>query len=343
MDEALKPLTDAEYKNSKELYAIDLMKLFMALSVVGIHTDPLKTYSSFINSFLMFGIFRLSVPFFFVSSSWLLFRKIDLNNIRAENIRKYICRLTVMYVLWTLIYIPAIIDEYTSFAALLKNVFLLGSYNQLWYLLASIYAVILIYLLLRIKFKKVIFVLAALCFIAGLSVSGYYELLSGGARVAADAYLDRFISARNGLLFAFPYMAVGVLLAKNKRQYGKKQVLCVLGLLYILHLTEMFIIRKFDLCYTTDLTLITLPLTAVLVYTLIHINLKKRKIYSFLRNSSIIVYLIHPYIIKLYDAVISLDNSLVRYIFVCTVSLLAAKIILSLEKYKYFAFLKYLH
>lgn len=180
VSKTLKPLSDTEYKNSKSLYAIDLMKFIMALCVVGIHTDPLKSYSSFINSLLLFGAFRLAVPFYFVSSSYLLFRKIDLNSIRGEIIRKYIYRLAIMYVLWILIYIPIIIQEYTSFKSVLRDVFFLG-YGHLWYILASIHAVIYIYLLLRWRIKKGMFVLVALCaFIAGLSVSGYYKLIGGG-------------------------------------------------------------------------------------------------------------------------------------------------------------------
>lgn len=91
LSETLHPLTDSEYKNSKSLYAIDLMKFIMAFCVVGIHTTPLKT--SIMGSFLLFGVFRLAVPFFFISSSWLLFRKIDLDCIKAKTLKKYIYRL----------------------------------------------------------------------------------------------------------------------------------------------------------------------------------------------------------------------------------------------------------
>lgn len=249
-----------------------------------------------------------------------------------------------MYLLWTLIYIPIIFEKNISFMTVLKDIVLIG-YGHLWYLLASIYAVILIYILLRRKIKKGALAFFALCaFFIGLSVSGYYKLIGGGiAKEIADVYLEVFISPRNGLLFAFPYMVMGVFLSQNKRNYGKKQTLYALGGLYVLHLVEMFIIRKFDLCNITDMTLVVLPLTMVLVYTLIHVKLKERKIYAYFRNSSIIIYLIHPYIIKLYDTIIKMDNSLVRYVVVCIASLIIAIIILRLEKYKYFSFLKYLH
>ena len=55
--------------------SIDLMKLFFAICIVAIHTGLLNQFSSATNWYIMHMIFRLAVPFFFITSGYFFGKK----------------------------------------------------------------------------------------------------------------------------------------------------------------------------------------------------------------------------------------------------------------------------
>lgn len=333
------PLTYDKYRNSRSLNALDLLKFIMALGVMVIHVNPLYTINPFLNSVFVFGFGRLAVPFFFVSSAWLLFR----NGYKADVLRS-VKRLLIMYIIWTIIYLPTLMadDSANMLILSLRNIIFGG---HLWYLISSACALLIILGMQRLRMKpKIIFAVAFLPFTIGILLSGYNEILNMvGLKSVSERYFDYFISVRNGLFFGFPYMAAGLILSVNNKTYKKRSAITALAVLYVMHLIEFVIVRKLDLTYTTDMTMIAMPFTILLVYVVVHINLKDRKIYKILRNSSILIYLIHPYVIMLYDKIVQFDNSIIKYILVCCLSMMFSMMILKLEQYKYFKMLKYLH
>lgn len=70
-------------EQSGDLYAIDVIKYIMAFCVIAIHTTPLKGIDNYIASRLYESVVSIAVPFFFLSSGYLIGRKIKN---RKENI-----------------------------------------------------------------------------------------------------------------------------------------------------------------------------------------------------------------------------------------------------------------
>lgn len=60
----------------KEYKVLDIMKLAMAIVVVAIHTRPELSFSSPVVVSLFEAVYSIAVPFFFMASGFLLFRKI---------------------------------------------------------------------------------------------------------------------------------------------------------------------------------------------------------------------------------------------------------------------------
>lgn len=99
------------HKTAKVNYPnLDLMKFFLALLVVEIHTRPLKCF--YFAETVIEGIDVLAVPFFFLASGFLCFR--DLNyasfgvaiSAGTERVRNTIIKLVRLYLIWTLLYLP---------------------------------------------------------------------------------------------------------------------------------------------------------------------------------------------------------------------------------------------
>ena len=93
----------------KEQYNnIDLFKIIFAIIVVMIHTKPFMDVSVLANWYFSNTIANLAVPFFFVTSGFLLFRKLANcdADARGEGVKKYLIHIIRMYLIWCVIWIP---------------------------------------------------------------------------------------------------------------------------------------------------------------------------------------------------------------------------------------------
>lgn len=108
---------------SKKYYTeIDLIKLLAAIGIVAIHTN--------LPFFDVIG--RLGVPFFAIVSSFFFFRKwLSVAN-KKDMLNKYLRRITYLYLLWQLIYIPFVLK---AFAKIMQKLGEINLKNILIYIL----------------------------------------------------------------------------------------------------------------------------------------------------------------------------------------------------------------
>lgn len=139
---------------------LDVVKFLMAFLVVEIHSRPFGTSS------LVQGIDCIAVPFFFIASAFLCFRGLDVwqfsdgESGACFRVRKTIKKLLMLYVTWTVIYIPVSLFGYALnglgptaiLVSFIRGTVFVGEnmYSwPLWYLLASAVAFFLVFILLR--------------------------------------------------------------------------------------------------------------------------------------------------------------------------------------------------
>lgn len=112
---------------------------------MSVHVAPFGLTDNETLQLLNYGIqqwlARIAVPFFFISSGFLLYRKSSLNNFSLDRTKLYVVKLIKLYVIWTIIYFPFRIksilkDErgiiYGVFTYY-RDIIFAGSYVQLWY------------------------------------------------------------------------------------------------------------------------------------------------------------------------------------------------------------------
>lgn len=212
----------------KDYKLLDVMKYVMAIFVVAIHTCPEMSLKSTMLREIIEGMYSIAVPFFFMASGYLLFRKISLplnrdGEIRMLSYLKKICRL---YLVWTIIYLPLTIygfwmdgiPFFKSVMIFFRNILLVGENFMswpLWYLLALIVAVGMIYVLLKLKLSKSwIIVISTLMAIIGVGLDYCNE--NAILQHITDLYFSAFLKTRNGIFVGFFYVAIGMSLSHKE-------------------------------------------------------------------------------------------------------------------------------
>lgn len=189
---------------------LDLLKVLLAFMVVGLHAGFLNGISQEGNFLTVNGLFRIAVPMFFVISGY-YFTSISTN----EMLLKWVKRILYLYAFWMLFYIYFWFRP-KSFSLIevirIIKTLVIG-YHHLWYLVGTLGAGIITFLL-RGKIKKGIIISAA-CFTLGVLIQ-----YAGNYHILLVPILNKLANLtfihRNFLFFGFPFFYMGFLIKKEK-------------------------------------------------------------------------------------------------------------------------------
>ena len=306
---------------------IDLFKFIMAIAVVAIHTHPLENCTSGDLLKIYEIMVNMAVPFFFLASGYFLGMKMSWpysENVNDINrIIKQLKRIIQMYLIWTAIYLPLAIYHFISLktipikAALIYIrgfIFIGEQYNSwpLWYLLSTIYTLLIIYLLFKLK-KATEINLILLSVIASIVSIGLTELVNYEGDLSftlqnIQKLVDYSISS--GRIFRVSSAV-----------------------------SSLVLIIGFVVAFFTNNNIISSYLLIVISIAFFELvksaKLENRKIYPKLRSLSTTIYLVHMYVWTFYYKIVygektyGLDSflaTLIISILVCLVINLKPKI-----------------
>ena len=167
---------------------IDYFRLILCLLVIPIHTQPLFAEDSLVGWLISNGISRIAVPCFFIISGYFAYTKFD--NIKSE--RKHLLHLFVVYIVWSLIYLPTYYGDVEPHSFI---TFVLFGYYHLWFLPALIVGLLLLFVVRKyIRNTTIILLSGIVLYIAGCIM----ENLSLPYR-----------SFCNGIFFGYPFIVLG--------------------------------------------------------------------------------------------------------------------------------------
>ena len=330
---------------NKEKKAIDIAKFLCAILVVAIHTHPLvygTTADYYFNCF-----YRIAVPFFFVTTSYFFYTG-------GGKISKYVRRLLILYACWFCIELPFtikvhFIDEdgglVINSLKFLHGLLIGNSFFASWFLTASMEGMLILYLF---KNKKhCLFFVGASCFVLGLIWCLWYGLVRNTCVESYYNYFGLAFLPAGSFIIAIPYLIIGKLLAEGK-------IPNIPYLAYILFIVlvvaELYVCRNSYNKPFDDVYLSLIPLSIILFQVASKIQISDTSyitsICRFLRNSSILIYLLHPvfvYLIlqtELINKTLE-NNSWLLFVIVLICSILLSSIIIRLSKR--FGLLKYMY
>lgn len=322
--------------NRHRFNAIDLCKLLMSFCVVAIHTGPLVGYTNKWGHSLYYSFVEMAVPFFFLSSGFLLASRIDgsLNTEYAiKKIMQYTLKIFKMYMLWSVIYLPLAVNAYISaemglcesIKSYVKKLIFVGEHHNswmLWYLLSTIYALISVVFMLkymRMKIEKII-VVGIFFFILGLGIN--FLMRYNGAMPIVMLAIRSFISETivNGRIFSgLFYIPIGMFFAKYKGDNKKGMILVVWLMTFILNVVIL----------GNTISSILTAISSICFFLIIKdLRFKDAKIYPFFRKMSTVIYFIHLYVWTLYYTVVygetryGLDSFIITLISCVTISII---------------------
>lgn len=235
------PLLKKDFIETKEFSYVDYMKFLMACFVIGIHTWLSSIFSNTAIKEIVNLLFSIAVPYFFICSGFFLFRKGDKTDIN-HRIIQYSKGLISMYIIWTLIYLPYTVYAYYTdglsfrkgFLAFIRGFLFIGEHSYswpLWYLLALIIAVGLIYCMKRLHFRPfMITIVGFIMFIWGHYINYLHtnNLDFIGTKSLIDIYFKIFQNTRNGLFIGLFYVSLGLIIAHFGRIKNSVVNICII-------------------------------------------------------------------------------------------------------------------
>lgn len=287
----------------KNYNSLDVSKFICAILIICAH------FASEWGSFPVvvdyaFSIYVIAVPFFFCCSGFLFFKK--LNALPTEEAKKkyfisYQKRIWTMYGLWTLVYVPFLLVSWIRSGEFgvrllrwIHTSIVFQTYSTIWFLPALAIGIALAYWIFkRLSRDKCAILIVALYLIGTLGYS--YSFIFEGTFVEKiyEIYKLVFKTTRNGLFNALPFIYFGYLFAKKDEnaKYNKTIVNAIYAIIFLLCVVvESFLLKiKFNVT-GMDFVLSLLPFTYFFMQTLLSIDLKDRKIYTWLRKSSLLMF-----------------------------------------------------
>ena len=207
-------------------------------------------------------------------------------------------------------------------------------------------AVVLAFVSLHyLSFKKAL-ILGVVLYLVGLFGDAWYGVgVDLSINAPYDFYRFLFNTTRDGLFFGYFFVVMGAYFVKTSYKIRNPFFwffTFMVGLTF-----EVYLLRAYSRPLDFNLLLFALPASICLFSGMVEIDLKERKIYRWLRDASLIVYLIHPLIIIVLPMILgglglrSLgSNSLFEYFAVALISYAFSWILLMAARY--LPFLKYL-
>ncbi|MBO4339100.1 MAG: acyltransferase [Clostridia bacterium] len=339
--------------NSIRKYELmDYIKLLFALLIVCGHFTSENPTPTIIK--LPFSISAIAVPFFFTCTGFLCGRSAITNNDSKTVVKRQIKKLFSIYFWWSLIYIlfkvlyfiGNKVDSVEVFQYIYKC-FVYTTYATIWYLPASAIGLLISWKCIELlSVKKALFISLFFYLICIFGYSYSFILKGTVLEVFYSNYETVFISVRNCLFYAFPFITLGWFIAERQHKgittsfVYFKAFICIL-----LFICEALLLKKIGNTRGSETLIMHLLTSYYLVVMSIQSKIKTPENFSvYARKMSTLVFLSQRIFLTGIPAIIPFiyNNLFSKWylgllcVLICTVSLSMIILLLS----KRFTFLK---
>ncbi len=329
--------------SEKKYYpAIDFFRIIAAVLIITIHTSPLAGISAETDFALTRVIARVAVPFFFTASGFFAVSVYG----GYDKIFRFCKRTAFIYLAAIALYFPLnIYGGYfhgNTLGGFLRDIIFDGTFYHLWYLPASIIGALIAALLIKKTAHKTALIISAVLYVIGLLGDSYYGISESVPvlKTFYDALFGLFSYTRNGLFFAPLFFVIGGVLADGTRTLAMKANVAGLACSLSLMFAEGFALRGLHF-QRHDSMYITLPFVVFFLFGIL--KSFKGKADKRMRKVSLIVYIIHPWVIVVVRFLskftgtesLFIQNDLAHFAAVCALSFGAAfSFVIAAEKLK---------
>lgn len=285
--------------------SVDLFKLIGSFLVVSIHTNIFLSVSSDFNWYFVNMFSRIAVYFFFVASSYFFFRGIVFENGKIKRckentnkLKKYFIRMILLYIIWSFIYmlsdIPMWYEQncltFKNFIGFGISCFTNTSHYHLWFLVSLVYAIPILYFVLRFVRLKIVIALSAMLYIIGL-LYGELSFLGLPFQEIWNLFGDKLPRFSTVIFYVIPICAFAI--KCDKLNLGRVKNTSLLSLAFVMYSAEGIIIHIYSPDNATSYNAFMIPTVLFLFVFIKSISIKLKYNYI-IRKLSTIIYCIHP-------------------------------------------------
>lgn len=305
---------------------IDMLRLIAAFMIVAIHTYPFEFISNDLDFLITRVLFRVAVPFFLMITGYFTLKNDN------KTLLKYTKKILLIYGLSIILYLP--INIYNGYfnnfniLILIKDIFLTGTIYHLWYFPALILGLWLSYFLINKLSLKKSLIVSLILYTIGVFGDSYYGLIANipFINIFYKGIFFLFDYTRNGLFYVPIFLIMGYSI--NRKEIDVPIIKYPYAIIFLITmLLEGLIILKYNLYYHSSMYFSLIPLMYITFAYLMN-NYESN---PSIRSIGTYIYVIHPFIIVithfLKRFIPILKNSLVNYILVCIMSLIASLIL----------------
>ncbi len=320
---------------------IDLMKFICAFLVCIIHIKPFAPdyfiHADSLNFFLKNYFCRIAVPFYFMTSGFLLFRKTGFEDFGIYKVKPYCLKLLRMIGVWTVI-------------------LFVGYTDHLWYLISLVVSIVILGYLLdkKISIKNIV-ICCFILYIIGLFGDSYYGFILPLKnitlfRIIISGYDTIFQTTRNSIFFGLIFVLMGAIMANKKINMSFRVAAIGFFVSMILLFAEFYLLKHYSNPKDYNMFLFLLPASFFLFYIASHIKLLNSVVYKKIRIVGVLIYFLHPFVnffvvlgIKFLKHRIGLNFSFLEFIISIILVIVVSIIIERLSKLEKFKWLRYLY
>ncbi len=295
--------------------SLDIVKFICAIFVIAGHTQALIDINNIANIFLCNVLVRIVVPVFFMSSGFLFFKKINNTVDKKKYYIKYIKKLLLLYIIWTLVFIywdlpiSALFQGNSIeiiFCYLWKIIFI-GSSFYLWFIPALIFSISLLYFSIVTNKENFLLVISIIFYLIGLIGESYFGFIKDtNVESVFRKYFYYFSTTRNGLFLGWLLLFIG---AKHGKILFKIKYSGILSIVFFLLLTlESYILHKLNIPKDYNFYIFLIPFSYYFFNWVIFINVKDTINTGILRKISINIYFSHGIFLILIPKIFSKFN-----------------------------------
>lgn len=269
-------------RSSRKIYtSIDLFKAFSAIMIIFLHANTLSISHPFLQAQIVQLFSRLGVPFFFITSAFLLSKKLQAGSLvqGVKTTKSYVYRLLKLYAFWIIVNLPLVYSEFfvniklpasRQWTLLVLNTLLSDTFPGSWYVTASIFSAIFVFVILRKRstWSKILICLPF--YVVVVLASLYARLLPQNFMLIIDN--PAYFYLPTTILTGPFYFVLGEVLAKYEEVLVKQRLsLISVGLIFswaLLDIEDTFAVKN-NWAFSTDQSFLLAPTVFLLMIFLI--------------------------------------------------------------------------
>ena len=324
---------------------IDLFRLIAAVMVIGIHTFPFSSLSTQADELLTLTVFRVAVPFFFMTTGYFLIGKLSTAFCYLEitRVKAFLKKMSLIYAGVILLYLPfSILVGYVSLemsvGEFVKTLLFEGTFYHLWYFPSLIIGLILVVSLLRLVNFQTVFLISIALYLIGLGGDSWYYMIQQSETLASfyDMIFSVMSMTRTGLFFTPLFLCLGALIYREKRKFSPRLLIGGGFFFLVAMLIESRVLHEvFGVKH--DSMYLFLPGVMYCLFLLL-LQWQPRIEVKQASQLSLWVYILHPLVIVVVHffakGVAVLTNSFIYFLCVVVGSFLLGRLALKINDYR---------